>query len=169
MRPVRTYVHHDGRNPGVWFFSLDVANRLAVWIARTFWHLLYHRARMTLEAGEAVRHASRRRRRVPWHDASDRRATRRAPGRSSTSSPSATSCTRSGTTARSAAARFHHTPYPAAARGALGLGRVAARDGACPERAPARARRRVACDHAIARAAAPLCFHVASVTFMLSG
>jgi uncharacterized protein YqjF (DUF2071 family) len=32
---VRTYVHFDGV-PGVWFFSLDAANRLAVWGARKF-------------------------------------------------------------------------------------------------------------------------------------
>ncbi len=46
---VRTYVHFEGRDPGVWFFSLDAANRLAVWIARTFWHLPYHHAEMSLE------------------------------------------------------------------------------------------------------------------------
>ena len=32
---VRTYVHRDGRDPGVWFFSLDAANRVAVSLART--------------------------------------------------------------------------------------------------------------------------------------
>jgi uncharacterized protein len=59
---VRTYVHRDGADPGVWFFSLDAANRLAVAIARTFWHLPYHHARMTLavDAG-GVRYASERR------------------------------------------------------------------------------------------------------------
>ncbi len=31
---VRTYVHRDGRDPGVWFFSLDAANRVAVALAR---------------------------------------------------------------------------------------------------------------------------------------
>lgn len=60
---VRTYVHHDGRDPGVWFFSLDAANRIACWIARTFWHLPYHHARMSLEVGAdgAVRYESHRR------------------------------------------------------------------------------------------------------------
>lgn len=58
---VRTYVTLDGR-PGVWFFSLDAANRLAVAIARTFWHLPYHHARMTLAVGDGeLRHASERR------------------------------------------------------------------------------------------------------------
>ena len=46
---VRTYVHRDGRDPGVWFFSLDAANRLAVYLARTFFHLPYYHARMFLE------------------------------------------------------------------------------------------------------------------------
>src|SRR5882762_4858763 len=44
---VRTYVHLDGV-PGVWFFSLDAANRLAVWGARTFYHLPYFKADMSL-------------------------------------------------------------------------------------------------------------------------
>ncbi len=43
---VRTYVHVDGK-PGVWFFSLDAANRLAVATARRFFHLPYMNARMT--------------------------------------------------------------------------------------------------------------------------
>lgn len=59
---VRTYVHFEGRDPGVWFFSLDAANRLAVWIARTFWHLPYHHAEMSLEKlpGGTVRYATSR-------------------------------------------------------------------------------------------------------------
>ncbi|WZO98313.1 DUF2071 domain-containing protein [Isosphaeraceae bacterium EP7] len=43
---VRTYVHHRGKNPGVWFFSLDAASSVAVRIARRFWNLPYHFARM---------------------------------------------------------------------------------------------------------------------------
>jgi uncharacterized protein YqjF (DUF2071 family) len=45
---VRTYVHLDGV-PGVWFFSLDATNALAVWVARTFFHLPYLRADMRLD------------------------------------------------------------------------------------------------------------------------
>ncbi len=45
---VRTYVHLDGV-PGVWFFSLDASNPLAVWAARTFFHLPYFRARLSLD------------------------------------------------------------------------------------------------------------------------
>ncbi|HLV81815.1 MAG TPA: DUF2071 domain-containing protein [Chthonomonadaceae bacterium] len=46
---VRTYVHRMGRDPGVWFFSLDAANALAVRVARALWKLPYHFARMALE------------------------------------------------------------------------------------------------------------------------
>src|ERR1043166_4627473 len=31
---VRTYVHHSGRDPGVWFFSLDASSAIAVAAAR---------------------------------------------------------------------------------------------------------------------------------------
>lgn len=42
---VRTYVTLGGR-PGVWFFSLDAASRLAVRVARATFHLPYFDARM---------------------------------------------------------------------------------------------------------------------------
>jgi uncharacterized protein YqjF (DUF2071 family) len=45
---VRTYVHLDGV-PGVWFFSLDASNALAVWGARLAYGLPYFRARMRLQ------------------------------------------------------------------------------------------------------------------------
>lgn len=45
---VRTYVHCEGADPGVWFFSLDAANPVAVEIARRLWGLPYHFARMSL-------------------------------------------------------------------------------------------------------------------------
>lgn len=45
---VRTYVHREGRDPGVWFFSLDAANALAVRLARAWYKLPYHQARMEL-------------------------------------------------------------------------------------------------------------------------
>ncbi|MBA2114431.1 YqjF family protein [Bremerella alba] len=44
---VRTYVYHGSR-PGVYFLSLDAANRLAVWGARQFWGLPYYHATMSL-------------------------------------------------------------------------------------------------------------------------
>jgi len=43
---VRTYVAL-GDKPGVWFFSLDAASRLAVAVARRLFHLPYVHARMT--------------------------------------------------------------------------------------------------------------------------
>ncbi|HEY2546353.1 MAG TPA: DUF2071 domain-containing protein [Candidatus Acidoferrum sp.] len=45
---VRTYVVADGK-PGVWFFSLDAGNAIAVAIARSWFHLPYFRARMSCE------------------------------------------------------------------------------------------------------------------------
>lgn len=59
---LRTYVEVDGV-PGVWFFSLDASNPLAVWAANTVFKLPYHRARMTarFEAGEVEFSSERRR------------------------------------------------------------------------------------------------------------
>jgi len=57
---VRTYVHFNG-TPGVWFFSLDAANSLAVWGARTFYHLPYFNADMNLkQSGPVVDYSSTR-------------------------------------------------------------------------------------------------------------
>jgi uncharacterized protein YqjF (DUF2071 family) len=57
---VRTYVHLDGV-PGVWFFSLDAANPLAVLGARLGFALPYFQAVMSLEEeGPAIRFTSRR-------------------------------------------------------------------------------------------------------------
>jgi len=41
---VRTYVHRGGRDPGVWFFSLDASTRLGVATARALFHLAYRYA-----------------------------------------------------------------------------------------------------------------------------
>jgi uncharacterized protein YqjF (DUF2071 family) len=57
---VRTYVHFKGV-PGVWFFSLDAANNLAVWGARTFYYLPYFNAEMSLrQQGVRIEYASTR-------------------------------------------------------------------------------------------------------------
>jgi len=57
---VRTYVRYKGR-PGVWFFSLDAADRLAVWSARRFFHLPYYFASMASSRfGELIEYRSRR-------------------------------------------------------------------------------------------------------------
>ena len=52
---VRTYVT-DGTKPGVWFFSLDAGNALAVAIARAWFHLPYFRAQMNCKEGDGWIH-----------------------------------------------------------------------------------------------------------------
>ena len=47
---VRTYVHLDGRDPGVWFFSLDASSKLAVAAARAAYKLPYFDAEMEFAA-----------------------------------------------------------------------------------------------------------------------
>jgi hypothetical protein len=55
---VRTYVTAGGK-PGVWFFSLDAANPVAVEIARRWFHLFYFRSRMNSTVGlEVVTYSS---------------------------------------------------------------------------------------------------------------
>jgi uncharacterized protein YqjF (DUF2071 family) len=45
--------------PGVWFFSLDAGNPIAVETARDVFHLAYYNARMTCKQdGESVRYSS---------------------------------------------------------------------------------------------------------------
>lgn len=39
---VRTYVHRNGNDPGVWFFSLDASSAIAVAAARAAYRLPYH-------------------------------------------------------------------------------------------------------------------------------
>lgn len=46
---LRTYVHINGKKPGVWFFSLDAARLLACLYARFIYALPYHHARMRME------------------------------------------------------------------------------------------------------------------------
>lgn len=57
---VRTYVR-VGARPGVYFFSLDAANPVAVTLARTLFRLPYYTAAMDVETnGAGVRYLSRR-------------------------------------------------------------------------------------------------------------
>lgn len=51
---VRTYVHCEGRDPGVWFFSLDASSRIAVAAARAAYHLAYFEAEMDLRVGKGA-------------------------------------------------------------------------------------------------------------------
>jgi uncharacterized protein YqjF (DUF2071 family) len=58
---VRTYVHDANGVPGVWFYSLDCNQALAVWVARTFFRLPYEHAAMQAEFGAANDYRSTRR------------------------------------------------------------------------------------------------------------
>lgn len=58
---LRTYVHLDGKRPGVWFFSLEASRLIPVLIARTKWHLNYHWAKMSLQKGDRRIHYQSRR------------------------------------------------------------------------------------------------------------
>ncbi|HCN76473.1 MAG TPA: hypothetical protein DIT13_04655 [Verrucomicrobiales bacterium] len=60
---LRTYVHDSNGAPGVWFYSLDCDQPLAVRVARAFFHLPYHHARMSLKisAEGMLRYRSQRR------------------------------------------------------------------------------------------------------------
>lgn len=52
---LRTYVCAANDTPGVWFYSLDANQRLAVAVARRFFHLPYHWAKMRVDTdGEGV-------------------------------------------------------------------------------------------------------------------
>ena len=49
---VRTYVHRHGRDPGVWFFSLDASNTIVVEAARHLYKLPYRYARIDFHIDE---------------------------------------------------------------------------------------------------------------------
>jgi uncharacterized protein YqjF (DUF2071 family) len=51
---VRTYVHRDGKSPGVWFFSLDASNATACLVARRTFNLPYFPARMSVQRSESA-------------------------------------------------------------------------------------------------------------------
>jgi len=66
---VRTYVHDANGLPGVWFYSLDCNQPLAVAIARRFFHLPYFRALMSAKTCDgAIQYQCRRRGEAgePW-------------------------------------------------------------------------------------------------------
>lgn len=58
---VRTYVHDDAGVPGVWFYSLDCNQPLAVIIARTFFRLPYEHSAMRADFGPTIDYHSKRR------------------------------------------------------------------------------------------------------------
>lgn len=51
---VRTYVHDDQGRPGVWFFSLDCDQPIAVEIARKLFHLPYQHADMSAQNQDEI-------------------------------------------------------------------------------------------------------------------
>ena len=53
---VRTYVRGPAGEPGVWFFSLDANQRLAVEIARRIWNLPYRWAKLSHSVRESRSH-----------------------------------------------------------------------------------------------------------------
>jgi uncharacterized protein YqjF (DUF2071 family) len=58
---VRTYVHDDSGNPGVWFFSLDCNQPVAVEIARRAFHLPYqHAAMQSVKSGHRIHYRCQR-------------------------------------------------------------------------------------------------------------
>ena len=59
---LRTYVRDRSGSPGVWFYSLDANQRLAVTIARRFYHLPYFFADMSAEhsSNGTIRYSSLR-------------------------------------------------------------------------------------------------------------
>ncbi len=64
---LRTYVVDATGRPGVWFYSLDTPQRIANWIARTFFHLNYRRARFEVtQKGRQVRYRSQLKEAAGW-------------------------------------------------------------------------------------------------------
>ena len=51
---VRTYVHLDGKDPGVWFFSLDASSSIAVAAARAAYKLPYFHSTIDFAASKDV-------------------------------------------------------------------------------------------------------------------
>ncbi len=59
---VRTYVRDAHGTPGVWFYSLDCNQPIAVMLAQTFFHLPYRHARMTASRSDgSIRYRCQRR------------------------------------------------------------------------------------------------------------
>jgi len=58
---VRTYVHRRGRDPGIWFWSLDANSSLGAKLGRLKWGLPYHRSIMAVQRrGSQIRYTCER-------------------------------------------------------------------------------------------------------------
>ena len=67
---VRTYVYDEQGIPGVWFYSLDTNQPLAVSIAHTFFNLPYHHAKMKGRLIDGAIHYAARRQGTPHESGS---------------------------------------------------------------------------------------------------
>ena len=56
---VRTYVRYQDK-PGVWFFSLDTTNLLAVWAARKYFHLPYFHSEIKIIQNDSLSYKNSR-------------------------------------------------------------------------------------------------------------
>ena len=120
---VRTYVCYKGQ-PGVYFFSLEAASRMAVWAARKFWSLPYFHAEMSLtQQGDEFLYQSKRRTGGVLHKVRYRLGERL--GRSQPESIEYFFLERyllfTEHRGRLFAGQVHHTPYPAQAAEVLEL------------------------------------------------
>ena len=59
---LRTYVHDENGKPGVWFYSLDCDQPIAVELARKLFHLPYQHAQMNFEREQEERYFTSQRR-----------------------------------------------------------------------------------------------------------
>jgi uncharacterized protein YqjF (DUF2071 family) len=58
---VRTYVHQNGNDPGVWFLSLDAGGSFGARLGRSKWGLPYHRSKMRVRRrGTQIRYECER-------------------------------------------------------------------------------------------------------------
>ena len=57
---VRTYVHRNGRDPGVWFFSLDASSSIAVAAARAAYKLPYFHSHIDCDTTDKIAFDARR-------------------------------------------------------------------------------------------------------------
>lgn len=112
---VRTYVHDADGRPGVWFFSLDCNQPIAVEVARRFFQLPYHHARMRADRSDGeLAYSSRRRTSTVTSRFRYRPATRGQPARDHTLEWFLVeryllfTTTRAG---RLRSGRVHHAPY----------------------------------------------------------
>jgi uncharacterized protein len=70
---LRTYVHHAGRDPGVWFFTLDASNAIVVQTARALYKLPYRHAQIEMAVEDAADGAARAADRRRWIQFTSRR------------------------------------------------------------------------------------------------